>query len=746
MLSGTSADGLDVAVADLEAVGGVVTLRPVHAETTPLPEVLRRQALAVLPPATTTAAALCRLDTDFGRFCADAAAGVVERHGGDLIASLGQTVFHWVEDGAARGTLQVGQPAWIAEATGVPVVSDLRARDVAAGGHGAPLASTLDALWLRGPQPRAALNLGGIANLTVVPGPGGPVVGYDTGPANCLLDLVAARASGGSDRYDADGRLAAAGRVDRPLLDRMLADPYFAQKPPKSTGRERFTAGWLDQALAGARVTDADLAATLVELTARSVADACRRPRGHRGARLRRRHAQPRPGRPATRPARAGDAADHRRARPPLGREGGLPGGPARLAHLARATRRRARWHRQRGAAHPRADQPRRRAAAAAAACGRRHPAGGAGMTARLGVAAALVGGRLLPGDVTVADGRIDAVGVSPAGRSGIAAPGLVDVQVNGYAGVDVAAADPDQLTALRRWLARDGVTAVAPTIITGDRDDTFAALRRLAAADRDLPGAARLLGTHVEGPWLSPSRLGTHPPQHRRDPEPELVAQLTEGLGVALLTLAPELPGALEAVRALTRAGVGVLVGHSDATAAQARAAFDAGAVGLTHLFNAMAPLHHREPGPAGVALTRPGVTVGVIADGHHLAPEVVRLAFTAAPGRVALVTDATAASGMPDGDYVLGGVALTLAGGAVRNRAGALAGSAATLAGCVREAVRAGVGVAEALHAATGVPADLVRRPDLGRLRPGGTADVTVLDDGLTVRRVLVHGEELA
>ncbi len=366
-------------------------------------------------------------------------------------------------------------------------------------------------------------------------------------------------------------------------------------------------------------------------------------------------------------------------------------------------------------------------------------------MTARLGVAAALVGGRLLPGDVTVADGRIDAVGISPAGRTGIAAPGLVDVQVNGYAGVDVAAADPEQLAALRRALARDGVTAFAPTVITGERGDTLAALRRLAAADRDPPGAARLIGAHVEGPWLSPSRLGTHPEQHRRDPEPELVAQFADGLGVVLVTLAPELPGAPAAVRDLTRAGIGVLVGHSDATAAQARAAFDAGAVGLTHLFNAMAPLHHREPGPAGVALTRPDVTVGVIADGHHLAPEIVQLAFAAAPGRVALVTDATAASGMPDGDYVLGGLAVTLAAGTVRNRAGALAGSAATLAGCVRQAVASGVEPAVALHAASAVPADLVRRPDLGRLRPAGTADVTVLDDELTVRRVLVHGVEI-
>ncbi|SHH40792.1 anhydro-N-acetylmuramic acid kinase [Jatrophihabitans endophyticus] len=276
MLSGTSVDGLDVAVADLTiGTDDVATLRPVHAETVALPRDVRRAALAVLPPATTTAGELCRLDTEFGRFCGTVAAAAVREHGGELVASLGQTVFHWIEDGAARGTMQVGQPAWIAEATGLPVVSDLRARDVAAGGHGAPLASTLDALWLHGPERRAALNLGGIANLTVVGGDGAAVLAYDTGPANCLLDVVADRAAI-REGFDVDGRLAAAGRVDEDLLDRLLAEPYFAQDPPKSTGRELFTADWLDRAIDGREIDQHDLAATLVELTARTVAAACR--------------------------------------------------------------------------------------------------------------------------------------------------------------------------------------------------------------------------------------------------------------------------------------------------------------------------------------------------------------------------------------------------------------------------------------------------------------------------------------
>ncbi|MDT7658167.1 MAG: anhydro-N-acetylmuramic acid kinase [Pseudonocardiales bacterium] len=299
LLSGTSMDGLDVAVAEIEIAGGVVRLTPLGAHTTPWSPRLRDRLLAVLPPGRTTVDEVCALDTLVGQAAAaaaDAALGDLGRPG-DLVSWLGQTVYHWVREGEALGSLQLGQPAWITERTGLPVVSDLRGTDIGAGGHGAPLASTLDALWLAGPRRRAALNLGGIANITVVGRPGEPVVSFDTGPGNCLLDVLATRtgtASGtaGIPGYDVDGALAAAGTVDPALLAELLAEKYYAAEPPKSTGRELFTAGYLDSAVDAALLaarhrghgtqrapnpTAPDIAATLVALTARTVADACAR-------------------------------------------------------------------------------------------------------------------------------------------------------------------------------------------------------------------------------------------------------------------------------------------------------------------------------------------------------------------------------------------------------------------------------------------------------------------------------------
>jgi anhydro-N-acetylmuramic acid kinase len=282
MISGTSVDAIDVAAARFEREGEALCLvRLGHAERA-WPEQTRRRLLAALPPASVSLAEVCALDVLVGEAFADAAmAAVRELAGGraDLICSHGQNLFHWVEGGRARGTLQLGQPAIIAEATGVPVVSDLRARDVAAGGQGAPLASTLDALWLAGTSgPRAALNLGGIANITVVGRAGDAVLAYDTGPASCLLDLEASRLTAGRQRYDVDGALALAGRVRPDLLERLLEEPYFALPPPKSTGRELFNRGYVAARLTGlAEVSGADLMATLTALTAQTVADACRR-------------------------------------------------------------------------------------------------------------------------------------------------------------------------------------------------------------------------------------------------------------------------------------------------------------------------------------------------------------------------------------------------------------------------------------------------------------------------------------
>jgi anhydro-N-acetylmuramic acid kinase len=280
LLSGTSMDGVDVAVAELRLSGDTVELVPVGHTELPYPAELRDALLAVLPPGTTSAEQLCRLDTAVGQAFAAAARhalATIADDRADLVASLGQTVYHWVEGGRALGTLQLGQPAWVAEATGLPVVSDLRARDVAAGGHGAPLAGVLDRLWLRDTTgPTAALNLGGIANITVV-APERPAVAFDTGPGNALLDAAARMISGGVWQQDVDGDLAAQGRVDPALLEVLLADPYYALAPPKSTGKEHFHAGHLTAALDRvAHVAGDDLLATLVELTAATVADACR--------------------------------------------------------------------------------------------------------------------------------------------------------------------------------------------------------------------------------------------------------------------------------------------------------------------------------------------------------------------------------------------------------------------------------------------------------------------------------------
>lgn len=262
LISGTSMDAIDVAVADLSLDGPTVVLVPVEHAEYPFPEDLRR------PP--TSAAELCVLDTRLGQAFAEAAA----RHRGDLVASLGQTVHHWVEDGRCLGTLQLGQPAWIAEATGLPVVADLRVRDVAAGGHGAPLASTLDALWLAGfDGPATALNIGGIANVTKV-SPGG-VVAYDTGPGNALMDAAMTVLSGGLRNQDTDGEFARRGRIHAELLDRLLADPYYARPAPKSTGKEHFDRSYLDRVTEGLTMPAEDLLATLTELTARTIAAEC---------------------------------------------------------------------------------------------------------------------------------------------------------------------------------------------------------------------------------------------------------------------------------------------------------------------------------------------------------------------------------------------------------------------------------------------------------------------------------------
>lgn len=279
LMSGTSFDAVDTAAARFSLDGETITMHPLGTRSTPLADSLRARLARCLPPGTTSVEEICQLDTLLGQLFGAAAQcqiGALTPNQADLVVSHGQTVYHWVESGCALGTLQLGQPAWISEATGLPVISDLRARDIARGGQGAPLASTLDALLLlRDEARRGSLNLGGIANITVRD-EAGDVLAYDIGPANGLMDSVVAERTNGQRRMDAGGEMAARGSVDSELLARLLAEPYYQLPPPKSTGKELFSSDYVGKFAAPSALSPEDLLATLAELTARLVSDACR--------------------------------------------------------------------------------------------------------------------------------------------------------------------------------------------------------------------------------------------------------------------------------------------------------------------------------------------------------------------------------------------------------------------------------------------------------------------------------------
>jgi N-acetylglucosamine-6-phosphate deacetylase len=358
----------------------------------------------------------------------------------------------------------------------------------------------------------------------------------------------------------------------------------------------------------------------------------------------------------------------------------------------------------------------------------------------KLGVKAALVDGELVPGDVEIADGRIARHGLSSRNGRGIAAPGFLDIQVNGFGGVDFLDSDTDGYRRAGEALLETGVTGYLPTFITTPEEQLHAAIREVPVQTN---GGPRILGIHLEGPFLAPSRLGTHPPLARRDPDPALLVRLLESGRIRMVTLAPELPGADALVDVLLGRGVTVSLGHTDATADEANAAFEAGVRTVTHLFNAMRPFGHRDPGIAGAALARPDVIVQIILDGIHLAPETARLVWSAAAGRVALVTDAVAGAGLDDGSYSLGGFEVKIRDGIARGPDGVLAGSSLTMIEAVRNLHALGVPLSSALNAASAVPARVIGEPAAG-LVPGAPADVVVVDDNLVVERVLVGGRE--
>jgi N-acetylglucosamine-6-phosphate deacetylase len=392
--------------------------------------------------------------------------------------------------------------------------------------------------------------------------------------------------------------------------------------------------------------------------------------------------------------------------------------------------------------------------------------------------------GILEPGYVVTAGDRITGVGAGPPPgppdvelAAGVLAPGLVDLQVNGYFGVELMAAEGSGWAAVAEGLPATGCTAFLPTFITAPLEVLTGALGSVADfLGRKRLGGARALGVHLEGPFISPARRGAHNPDWIIPPTAAAVdALLDAGAGlVRLVTLAPEADGAMAAIARLAGAGVLVSVGHSDATAEQVAAAAGAGARMVTHLFNAQRPLHHREPGVVGQALADHRLTSGLIVDLHHVSAVACAVAFAAAPGRIGLVTDAAACAGMPPGEYLLGGEPIVLPPGEdepPRRLDGTLAGSALRMDRAVANmvALLAGgddppeppaeksargehpsgaspvAGLAAAVAAASRIPADLIGRPELGRLAPGAAADLVWLDDDLRTAATWIDGEKV-
>lgn len=358
--------------------------------------------------------------------------------------------------------------------------------------------------------------------------------------------------------------------------------------------------------------------------------------------------------------------------------------------------------------------------------------------------------GVLEAGWVGIESGQITEVGsgaVSETGeRHGLGGrwvvPGFIDLHVHGGGGHASLSADPAEILAAAAFHRSHGTTRSLASIVSAPLDEMLAALAAISDA---VPG---VIGSHLEGPFLSPTRAGAHDPRHLLPPDPATFERLLDAARGTLrvITIAPELPGGLELVRRAVAAGVVVAVGHSDADHAQASAAFDAGASLVTHLCNAMRPWHHREPGLVGAALARPDVVSELINDGVHLHDATARVVFAAAgPTRIALVTDAIAAAGAGHGESRLGHAAVRISGGVARLADGhTLAGSTLTMDVVFRRAVRElGVPIQDAVMACSTTPARVLGIADhVGSLEAGRAADLLVLGDDLAVEAVMADG----
>lgn len=363
---------------------------------------------------------------------------------------------------------------------------------------------------------------------------------------------------------------------------------------------------------------------------------------------------------------------------------------------------------------------------------------------------------------ILVEEGRIRTIGprsgmeLPPGAREidarGLAAaPGFVDVHIHGAAGRDAMEATPEALAGIAACVARHGTTSFVVATVSASVAETLHSLEGLAGAIRaqhsnPQSAAAECLGVHLEGPFLSPARRGVHPAEHLIPPSPGVLARFLAAAGgfARILTLAPELPGAEETIAAARLAGLVVAMGHTDATYSEAVRAIEMGVCHAAHVYNAMRPFSHRETGVIGAVLTDPRVTAEVIADGVHVDDPALRLLLAAKSAEsVLLVSDATAATEMPDGNYQLGSIEVTVSGGVCRSREGRIAGSTLTLDRAVRRMAGLGVPLTAALQMATFNPARLLGiEARKGRLVPGADADIVLFDEGLNISRVFSRG----
>jgi N-acetylglucosamine-6-phosphate deacetylase len=361
-----------------------------------------------------------------------------------------------------------------------------------------------------------------------------------------------------------------------------------------------------------------------------------------------------------------------------------------------------------------------------------------------------LLGDRFAPGAVVIEDGRIAAIHRDPETialpddviEAEFISPGFIDLQINGGFGVEVGD-DPGAIRHLSERLPATGVTAFLPTVVTAPNDfyeQAFAAFR----AAQDASGA-RPLGLHLEGPLLALARKGAHRPELIAAADPAILDEFAASGVTRLVTLASERPGVLPAIRRLREAGVVVSLGHTDATVEEFLVGVDAGATMATHLYNAMSPFHHRDPGVIGGALIDDRVTVGLIPDGIHSHPASLRLAVRAKTAeRIAIVTDMMSAAGMAPGGYHLGGQEVIVDNRSARLASGALAGSIILMDQAVRNIVRwTEATPAEAMMMASTVPARVLALPGAGAIVAGYRADLTLLDADLSVRATVINGE---